>query len=145
MSEETTTQPKIFDIGVIAVICHEANKSLCERTGDLSQKSWNEAADWQRESAIKGVEFALANPDGSPEDQHNSWMKEKEEAGWVFGPVKDEVEKTHPCMVPYEELPAAQRAKDVLFKAIVKALSSVESEGEKEKKSAAKKAAAKKD
>jgi hypothetical protein len=29
--------------------------------------------------------------------------------------VKDPEKKQHPCMVPYADLPAAQRAKDALF------------------------------
>ena len=42
--------------------------------------------------------------------------------GWVYGEHKDEQRKTHPCIVPYDELPAAQRAKDALFLANVRAL-----------------------
>lgn len=47
----------------IAKICHQANKAWCEVTGDNSQKDWDEAEEWQRESAIKGVAFKIANPD----------------------------------------------------------------------------------
>jgi hypothetical protein len=50
------------DVLEIAKVCHEANKAWCEANNDYSQKSWDEAEHWQRDSAIKGVEFALANP-----------------------------------------------------------------------------------
>lgn len=50
-------------------------------------------------------------------------MKEKVDAGWVFGEIKDADAKTHPCIVPYDELPEFQKKKDHLFIAIVKALS----------------------
>lgn len=106
----------------IAKICHQANKSWCEVTGDNSQKDWDEAEDWQRESAIKGVAFKIANPDAGHDAQHNSWMQEKVDAGWVYGDVKDAEAKTHPCIVPFEQLPEFQQKKDALFCAIVEAL-----------------------
>lgn len=73
------------------------------------------------EIAREGVEKAL---DGAtPEDLHQSWCDFKAADGWVYGEVKDAEAKTHPCLVPYEELPEEQRIKDDLFKAVVGALS----------------------
>ncbi|MCC6867055.1 MAG: hypothetical protein IT280_12945 [Ignavibacteria bacterium] len=106
----------------IAKVCHDANKSYCEAIGDLSQKSWDEAEDWQRESAIKGVEFKQDNPEAGNSAQHEAWLKDKEAEGWVYGPVKDPIKKEHPCMVPYDELPEEQKKKDALFSSIVNAL-----------------------
>lgn len=106
----------------IAMACHEANKAWCEANADLSQQHWGEAQEWQRTSAIKGVEFRLNNPNAGPDAQHNSWMKEKVDGGWVYGEVKDAEAKTHPCIVVYDQLPEFQRKKDALFCAIVDAL-----------------------
>jgi hypothetical protein len=106
----------------IARICHEANKALCESVGDFSQKPWKEAEGWQRDSAITGVRFALDNPDAPASAQHDSWTQEKLSAGWKYGPVKDADKKEHPCLVPFEQLPPEQQAKDYLFKAIVRGL-----------------------
>lgn len=106
----------------IAMACHQANKVWCEINGDASQKDWHQAEEWQRESAIKGVEFRLANPDAGKDTQHNAWMKDKVDAGWVYGEVKDAEAKTHPCIVPFEQLPEFQQKKDALFCAIVDAL-----------------------
>ena len=47
-----------MNIEQVAKVCHETNKAYCETVGDASQKSWNEAEEWQRQSAIKGVQFA---------------------------------------------------------------------------------------
>lgn len=107
---------------MIAKVCHEANRALCEAFGDHSQVSWEEAADWQRDSAIKGVEFALANPGVTPAEQHAAWCRDKIAAGWGYGPVKDERQKTHDCLVAYELLPPRQQAKDHVFRAIVRAM-----------------------
>ncbi len=106
----------------IAVMCHEANKVWCEMNGDNSQKDWFDAEKWQRESAIKGVEYRITNYNGGPDAQHKAWMKDKVADGWVYGEVKDAEKKTHPCLVPFEELPEFQQKKDKLFVAIVDAL-----------------------
>ena len=43
-------------VATIAIICHEANKIYCESLGDNSQESWEDAPEWQRASAIDGVQ-----------------------------------------------------------------------------------------
>lgn len=107
---------------IIARACHQANKGLCEAFGDTSQVDWKDAPQWQRDSAVKGVQFCLANPDAPASANHDSWLKEKRRTGWIYGTVKDSDAKTHPCFVPYDELPAEQKVKDHVFKTIVAAL-----------------------
>lgn len=107
----------------IAKVCHEANRALCTGLGDDSQLPWEDAPEWQRTSAVNGVQFNIDNPDAPASASHDSWLAEKESGGWKFGPVKDANLKEHPCCVPYEELPKEQQAKDHLFKATVAALS----------------------
>lgn len=104
----------------LAKVCHQANKAYCEVIGDKSQVNWEEAPEWQRQSAISGVRFHLKE-DRQPSDSHENWMKEKLADGWVFGEVKDAVKKTHPCIVAYEKLSPLQQNKDILFLNIVKA------------------------
>jgi len=105
----------------IARVCHEANRAWQIVTGDpVVSPSWDEASVDQRMSARDGVQVALAG--ATPEQLHESWTRNKLVNGWTFGAVKDEAAKTHPCLVPYDELPAEQRAKDALFGAIVTAL-----------------------
>lgn len=111
-----------MSIDTIAIMCHQANKSWCELHADLSQKDWAEAEQWQRDSAIKGVEFRLNNPDAGKDSQHNAWVSDKVADGWVYGEVKDAEKKTHPCIVPFEQLPEFQQKKDALFCAIVDTL-----------------------
>lgn len=106
----------------IAKVCHDANKSFCESQGDFSQKSWEEAEQWQRDSAIKGVEFRQQNPEAPHSAQHDAWMQDKLNDGWAYGETKDAEAKTHPCLISYEQLPVAQQKKDALFQAIVDAL-----------------------
>lgn len=111
-----------MDIETIARACHEANRAICETFGDPSQRPWEDAAGWQRDSAIEGVRYALANPEATPADQHRAWCDHKTACGWTHGAAKDEEARTHPCLVPYDQLPPEQRVKDAVFKAIVSAM-----------------------
>lgn len=110
---------------MIAEMCHEANRLWCMLNGDMTQPSWADAPQWQKDSAMQGVEFHWENPDAGDAASHNSWMKQKIEAGWVYGPVKDPEANppTHPCIVPFSELPLVQQKKDAIFRSLVHALS----------------------
>lgn len=98
---------------------HEANRAFCIAIGDTSQPSWDDAPGWQKSSARNGVHGALSG--NTPEQSHESWFAEKLANGWAYGEVKDPDRKLHPCMVPYSQLPATQRAKDDLYLAVVRA------------------------
>lgn len=106
----------------IAQVCHEANRAWCEATGDFSQAPWQAAPQWQVDSAVDGVLFRAAHPEAGPEASHDNWSATKIATGWVYGPEKDPVKKTHPCLVPFGKLPPDQQAKDKIFAAIVAAL-----------------------
>lgn len=106
-----------------AKMCHEMNRIWCEAYGDHSQVRWEIAPEWQQESAIKGVRFALKNPDAPISAQHDAWMADKIADGWVYGEVKDAEKKTHPCIVPFDQLPIFQQKKDEIFRKTVKVMS----------------------
>ena len=99
----------------IARACHNANKEYCESLSDDSQPTWELAPQWQKDSAINGVIYRIKNPDVTNEDMHDNWLRSKIKDNWVYGEVKDEEKRTHPCMVPYHDLPKEQQVKDALF------------------------------
>lgn len=105
----------------IAQVAHEINRVFCQSIGDYSQPSWDEAPQWQKDSAVNGVEFHLNN-NTTPRQSHENWLEQKRKDGWVYGEVKDHVAKTHPCMVEYHDLPTEQKSKDYIFKGVVESL-----------------------
>jgi RyR domain. len=107
----------------IARVCHEVNKAYCEALGDTSQLKWEDAPQWQRDSAMLGVALHIDQPDAGPQASHESWMAQKLAEGWVYGPTKNPELKQHHCIVPFAELPVAQQAKDFIFRGVVHALS----------------------
>ena len=119
---KTQTKGCKMNIQKIAQVAHETNRAFCQSIGDDSQPSWENAPDWQKLSAIDGVNFHIANPNSKPEDSHNNWLRLKYADGWKYGTVKDPDKKEHPCCVSYEQLPIEQRVKDFLFLGVVRAM-----------------------
>ena len=112
------------DMNYIAKVCHQVNKAYCEALGDNSQPEWDDAPEWQRSSARMGADLHMSGNFG-PEASHISWMRQKLEDGWKYGPIKDPEKKEHPCIVPFADLPREQQAKDFIFRAVVHALREV--------------------
>ena len=105
---------------LIAKICHEANKAYCESIGDSTQNHWEDCSFSQKASVLKGIMNIAENPSTTPEESHEGWKKHKIEEGWTYDHIKDEEKRTHPCIVPYSDLPKEQRVKDYLFINIAK-------------------------
>lgn len=43
---------------------------------------------------------------------HDVWSFGRINEGWTYGPERNDVEKKHPCLVPYEELPESEKDYD---------------------------------
>ena len=112
-----------MELEQIARVAHEVNRAYCQSLGDNSQPKWEDAPEWQRVSVRMGVDLHTMGEFG-PEAGHVSWMKQKLDDGWKYGPVKDPDKKEHPCLVPFDDLPVDQQAKDFIFRAVVNALKS---------------------
>lgn len=109
-------------IETIARCCYTMNRVWCNINNDNSMPDWHNAPQARRDSHMSGVRFRLANPDAPPSAQHDEWLRSMAADGWVYGPEKNSDRKTHPCIVPYNELPPVQRAKDAIFIAVVRAM-----------------------
>ena len=56
--------------------------------------------------SLDGLVEALA------ENVHDTWAKGRIDAGWTYGPKRDDALKTHPCLVPYSMLPESEKEYD---------------------------------
>ena len=43
---------------------------------------------------------------------HEVWAQSRMKEGWIYGEERNDVLKTHPCLIPYEELPEEEKAYD---------------------------------
>ena len=54
------------------------------------------------------------------EEAHDSWVKKYFEMGWVYGESYDPECRTHPDLVPYDELDPKEKVKDEVFVRLVR-------------------------
>ena len=43
---------------------------------------------------------------------HETWALQRMAEGWKYGKQRDDVNKLHPCLIPYEELPENEKEYD---------------------------------
>ena len=54
----------------------------------------------------------LALGEALAKNTHEVWAAGRIREGWRYGPVRDDLKKEHPCLVPYEELPEEEKEFD---------------------------------
>jgi hypothetical protein len=106
---------------LVAKTCHEVNRAFCrEVLMDHSHLPWEQTPQSLKDSIFSGVLAHFEDPELTPEESHRKWMEYKSAEGWTFGNNKDADAKTHPCMLPYDQLHKHDRAKDHLFASVCK-------------------------
>ena len=46
------------------------------------------------------------------EKVHETWMARRLSEGWKYGERRDDAAKTHPCLMPYDQLPDSEKEYD---------------------------------
>jgi len=113
---------------VFAATCYEAVRAYAwDACGDggpfhADLGPWPLVSPDVRRSWTCLVEYALLNPELSPEELHNGWAGRRQSEGWSYGSVFDEAEKRDPRVVPHHQLALPHRRLVLLVRAIVGAL-----------------------
>lgn len=94
------------------------NDKLCGRP--IQVEPWEVREEPFRQQFIEAVRtFCSQEIIPTPDALHESWMKKYYEMGWTYGPVRDPIAKTHPDLVPFNQLDPKERDKDYVFSALL--------------------------
>lgn len=103
---------------LIARVAYAVNRAYVGFVHAEEMPTWAAASAAVRTGYLLGANAKLVG-NITPQEQHEMWVKSKYEAGWTYGPVKDDLAMTHPAMVEYDDLPPEQKVKDFLFQSVV--------------------------
>ena len=60
----------------------------------------------------RAFDFSAGELDRLAREEHRRWCDQRRQAGWSYGPERDEQAKHHPGLVEWEDLPEPERLKD---------------------------------
>jgi hypothetical protein len=126
------------DLDTIAAAIHETWRALSHAEGwtmqprldrpfsdlDDEAKDDNRAAARRMTDVLAITGLALSDDPVRPEAslpegleamaevEHNGWVAQRVEAGWTWAKTRDDAARHHPAMVPYAQLPEAEKEKD---------------------------------
>lgn len=78
--------------------------TLCTRTNTALRR-------WTRRRSCSR-KHCRNSPNRWPATSTKVWAQTRIVQGWSYGPERDDATKKHPCLIPYEELPEAEREYD---------------------------------
>ena len=109
----------------IASVAHIALAALSEFAGEQDVvHEFDKLPDAQKEGLVAGVNMLIADLNAGADARHNAWMEKMLADGWKFSKKRSDEAKTHPRLVPFDQLLKKEIAKERLLHAIVRAMES---------------------
>lgn len=106
------------ELDFIASVAHSVQCGIDYAFGLPELHQWGLMGDGYKAQMKASVRAVLVH-DKSPKSLHGSWLSRLTQEGWVHGEVKDAEKKTHPLLVPFDELPIEWKLRLRQFRAAV--------------------------
>lgn len=106
------------ELDFIASVAHSVQCGIDYAFGLPELHQWGLMGEVYKNQMKASVRAVLVH-DKSPKSLHDSWVKRLTQEGWVRGEVKDAEKKTHPLLVPFDELPIEWKLRLRQFRAAV--------------------------
>lgn len=104
----------------IAELIYEATRLEAEWSKrPIIPEKWNNRDEAFRNQFVDIVRKYIQDGIPTPEEAHNSWMESYFKMGWKYGKERSVENKTHPDLIPFDELPKEERDKDAIFLCLV--------------------------
>ncbi len=103
---------------VIAAAIHGATRCLGRPDGQ-EIPAWDDLTGSQRDKAVCAVCELLDSPPRTHQECHDLWARLMTSDGWTHGPSYDFEARTHPCLVPFDELTEAEQIKDKIWASLI--------------------------
>lgn len=124
VSASNTPEPVEWPTGTVleraAIFVYEGARMQAAAVGaPIVPEPWSKRDEAFRAQFLSVIEM-MTGPDrkSSPEELHDDWVRAYEAMGWRFGWERDPEAKTHPDMVPFEDLAFHEQIKDAVFVAL---------------------------
>ena len=103
-----------------AIFIYEAARLAAIAAGaPIIPAHWKEKEDDFRDQFLDVIYRQCGDQrSSSPEELHGGWMQAYFENGWVYGDNYNPELRTHPDLVPYEQLGQLEKDKDAVFVAL---------------------------
>jgi len=88
----------------LARLCHEADRVLCSMQGDARVSPWETLDEKTQDEVVAAVREVLEHPELTDEARHARWLRQRREAGWIYGPVRSIPGRTDPALLEYGAL-----------------------------------------
>ena len=108
----------------IAQLCYTTALEWEDMWGNLDNLEWHSASPARKREITDTVEFVVQRLDAPDEEGlgrvlHGRWLDIRRSEGWVYGSVYSYMNRTHPCLVGYDELSPEARVEYDLLMTIV--------------------------
>jgi hypothetical protein len=84
------------------------------QAADIPNKLWLLGYELAPSWGLKASSIALPGDlvETMAKREHDRWLHDRQRSGWSFGPVRDDATKSHPLIVPWDQLAEPEKQKD---------------------------------